>query len=166
LALDASRHRHAAKDKNPFVDAKSVDDGLEHYRENCLFCHGAPNLAAGEIAKGLNPPAPSLTTPRIEGLSDGELFWTVKNGIRMTGMPAFAPSHSDEEIWHIVAAMRLLGDLTPEQAAKLAAGKSGQEHHHEHGASEPGHAAGEGAGHDDHTASPAGDHHDDKTTTP
>ena len=65
----------------------------------CLTCHGAGTVDPSEIGEGLNPPAPDLTQPSVQSKTDGELFWIVQNGIRMTGMPAFGPTHKDEEIW-------------------------------------------------------------------
>ena len=74
----------------------------------CVSCHGAPGVDASEAGDGLNPPAPDLTLPRVQKRTDGELFWLVQNGIRMTGMPAFGTTHKDEEIWKIVAFVRRL----------------------------------------------------------
>jgi mono/diheme cytochrome c family protein len=71
------------------------------------------------LAKGLNPSAPELQSSDTQAMSDGELFWTVKHGIRMTGMPAFAPTHTDAQIWKIVAFVRHLPNLTPEETAEL-----------------------------------------------
>jgi mono/diheme cytochrome c family protein len=86
----------------------------------CVSCHGAPGVDASPVGEGLNPPAPDLTLARIQERSDGELFWLVQNGIRMTGMPAFGPTHRDEEIWEIVAFLRHLPELTPEEEKALA----------------------------------------------
>jgi mono/diheme cytochrome c family protein len=58
----------------------------------------------------------------VQKRTDGELFWVVQNGIRMTGMPAFGPTHKDEEIWKIVAFLRHLPALTPEEEKALSAG--------------------------------------------
>ena len=56
--------------------------------------------------------------------TDGELFWLVQGGIRMTGMPAFGPTHSDEEIWKIVAFVRRLPALSPEDQQELKRGSA------------------------------------------
>jgi hypothetical protein len=86
---------------------------------------------AGEIGQGLNPPAPELTLPRVQKRPDGELFWIVSNGIRMTGMPAFKPTHKPEEIWKIVAFLRHLEEVTPDEQKALKAVTEEAEHHHE-----------------------------------
>jgi mono/diheme cytochrome c family protein len=117
--VDRSRERRATHETDPYTNAVVVSTGLDHYREDCLMCHGAPNVEAGELAKGLNPSAPKLQSPDTQSMTDGELFWTIKHGVRMTGMPAFAPTHTDEQIWKIVAFVRHLPNLTPEQTAEL-----------------------------------------------
>ena len=76
-----------------------------------------------EIGEGLNPPAPDLTQPSVQSKTDGELFWIVQNGIRMTGMPAFGPTHKDEELWTLVAFMRHLPELTRAEEAELEKGR-------------------------------------------
>jgi mono/diheme cytochrome c family protein len=85
----------------------------------CVTCHGAPGVDASEAGEGLNPAAPDLSTGKVQKRSDGELFWLVQGGIRMTGMPAFGPTHNDEEIWKIVAFVRRLPALSPEEQQEL-----------------------------------------------
>ena len=127
-AVDQSMERRAPTDKNPYAsDPAAITTGLDHYRENCVMCHGAPDVESAELSKGLNPPAPSLAN---SDMSDGELFWVVKHGIRMTPMPAFGPTHSDEEIWKIVAFIRHLPKLTAQERDSLRAATSEEEHHH------------------------------------
>jgi mono/diheme cytochrome c family protein len=132
-ALNRSVARRAPATKNPMpASPETWKAGLAHYRENCVVCHGAPGVDAGEIGQGLNPPAPDLTLPRIQARPDGELFWIVGNGIRTTGMPAFSPTHKPEELWKIVAFVRHLPELTDgEQKALKAGGEEAEKHHHE-----------------------------------
>lgn len=132
--------RHAGERTNPVLDDRTARAvALLHYKENCLLCHGAPGLEGSEFARGLNPPPPSLTGENTRSLSDGELFWIVSNGIRMTGMPAFSPTHDEDELWKIVNLVRHLGELTETEKAQLAAGRVDEaEHHHDDAAkSEP-----------------------------
>jgi mono/diheme cytochrome c family protein len=58
------------------------------------------------------PRASDLTSPAVQGYSDGELFWIVKNGIRLSGMPAFARVESDEHIWDLVHYLRTMQGST------------------------------------------------------
>jgi len=137
FALNQSVAKRAPSKKNPFSGTPDVlKAGLEHYKENCVVCHGAPGVDSGEIGQGLNPPAPELTLPRIQKRPDGELFWIVSNGIRMTGMPAFKPTHKPEEVWKIVAFVRHLEEITPEEQKVLKAETEEAEHHHEGGSEE------------------------------
>lgn len=121
-ALDRSVAKRAPQRKNPFTATPEViREALGEYREHCLLCHGAPGVDAGEIGSGLNPAPPDLTIPTVQARSDGELFWLTSEGIRMTGMPAFGPTESEEDIWKIVAFLRHLPELTDDEQKQLRA---------------------------------------------
>jgi mono/diheme cytochrome c family protein len=94
-------------------DAQRIRTGLVHYNEMCTPCHGAPGVKISEIGQGLNPDPPELSDVGHD--APEETFWVVKNGIKMTGMPSFGVTHTDDEIWAIVAFVRKMGKLTPEQ---------------------------------------------------
>ncbi|MGH9316438.1 MAG: c-type cytochrome, partial [Thermoanaerobaculia bacterium] len=69
---------------------------------------------------------------------DGELFWIVSNGLRTTGMPAFGPTHKPDEIWKIVAFLRHLPEIAPEEQKTLrSATEEAEQHHEEAQAAEP-----------------------------
>lgn len=145
--VDRTLERHAPKDKNPRPASPEVlAEGLAHYRENCLVCHGAPGVELSEIGKGLNPAAPNLAHRGTQHESDGELYWTIREGIRMTGMPAFGPTHSSDEIWTLVTFVRHLPQLTEAEIKALKQeAREEEEHHHEHEAppaESPAHAPG------------------------
>ena len=80
----------------------------------CESCHGAPGKKETELAKGLNPPAPDLSESGQE-MSSEQLFWVTKNGIKMTGMPAWGRTHSDDILWSLVAAIKKLHEISPEE---------------------------------------------------
>ena len=90
FALNRAIQKRAPVRTNPFSKPEDIRAGLAHYKENCVDCHGAPGVEESEFGEGLNPPAPDLTLPAVQRMRDGELFWVVSNGIRMTGMPAFS----------------------------------------------------------------------------
>ena len=114
-AMDHSVENHAKSITAPALDNAAMRQaGFVHYDQMCVMCHGAPGASRGRFARGLNPEPPSLA-PEIEEWSPAELFWITKHGIKMTGMPAFSPTRSDDEIWSIVAFLQTLPDLTPEQ---------------------------------------------------
>lgn len=122
-ALDTTRSRsvHRAMESlegkvqvPPLDDPERIRTGLYHYHEMCATCHGAPGVQISSIGQGLNPYPPELVD---EAGHEGpeELFWVTKNGIKMTGMPSFGVTHSDDEIWAIVAFMKKMPSLTPAQ---------------------------------------------------
>lgn len=132
FALNRSVAKRAPARNNPILRSADVlREGLAHYKENCVVCHGAPGVDASEAGQGLNPPAPDLTLPRVQERPDGQVFWIIANGIRMTGMPAFSPTHKEEEIWKIVAFVRHLPEVTPEEQKTLKPASEEAEHHHE-----------------------------------
>lgn len=132
MAWEKSLHRRAPQATNPFEqDSSALEPGMGHFKENCLTCHGIPGVEPFEIAKGLNPPAPELKARGLKEWSDGDLFYLVKNGIRMTAMPAFGPTHSDDEIWKIVYFLRHIESLTSEQRNELQKSTEEEEHHHD-----------------------------------
>ena len=113
-------------------DPETARTGFEHYDEMCVVCHGAPGVEAGEARAGLNPKPPLLAETK-EDLPPGEVFWVVKHGIKMTGMPAWGPTHSDDVIWALVAFVDKLPGLSPEDYHALRQqmrDHGGDEHHH------------------------------------
>lgn len=101
----ASIERHA-NDKPPasFGDAAKVQDGAKAYASfGCANCHGAPGVKWLKYSEGLHPDPPDLKEVAGE-LSPAQLFWVIKNGINMTGMPSFGlAGATDDEIWAIAA---------------------------------------------------------------
>ena len=120
FALNRSIERHAPKVANPLARSPAaVAAGLALFRTHCVACHGAPGVDPTEAGASLNPPAPGLTLARVQARSDGQLKWIVSNGIRMTGMPAFGASRSEEEVWQLVAALRRLPQLSRQERQML-----------------------------------------------
>ena len=90
-----------------------IATGAGLYAEMCSGCHLAPGMEKTEISQGLYPPAPELS--RGLAHTPGEEFWMIKHGIKMTAMPAWGRTHSDELIWDMVAFVRTLPTLSPAQ---------------------------------------------------
>jgi len=136
----------------PLDDVRMVMEGFRHYREMCAGCHLAPGINSTEIGEGLMPRPPKLQD-EVEEWKPEELFWVTKNGVKMTGMPAWGPTHSDTKIWAIVAFLEKLPHMTAEQYQemdRMAGAGEGDEHHH---------AAGEVAHDHDHGDATV-NHHD------
>ena len=117
--LDTVRERSvAARAQNIAVpkdldDAKRISIGAGEYSEMCSGCHLAPGMKRTEISRGLYPRAPELR--RNTDLTPAEQFWIVKHGLKMTGMAAWGVTHDDDLLWDVVAFVRKLPELTPEQ---------------------------------------------------
>lgn len=128
----------------PAVDSSMVETGFEHFRTMCVVCHGAPGVERGEFGKGMTPTPPELSEQAAR-FDARELFWIVKHGIKLAGMPAFGPTHSDQEIWGIVSFL--------ERLEGMSAGEYQQwEARHARGSGQEG-AEGDTAG-DGHTHAP------------
>jgi mono/diheme cytochrome c family protein len=120
-----------------FNDPARIAIGVGHFAAHCAVCHGAPGVPRGDIARGLSPP-PSDLAVAAQSYSAGELFWILKHGIKMTGMPAWS-DHSDEQLWATVAFVQKLPGLTQDEYARMiVAGMTrGNHHHHEGDAEQP-----------------------------
>ena len=95
------------------TDAAAVQAGARAFREHgCINCHGAPGVKWAKFSEGLNPSPPDLKDV-AKDTEPKELFWVIKNGIKMTGMPSFgAAGVSDKDIWTIVAFINKLPTVT------------------------------------------------------
>ena len=102
---------------NNLDDSNRVSRGAGQYAEMCSHCHLAPGMKRTEASRGLYPRAPELR--RKTDLTPAEQFWVVKHGVKMTGMPAWGITHEDELLWDVVAFVRKLPELTPEQYETL-----------------------------------------------
>lgn len=124
------RARAAAIAPPPGLPALAAQ-GFQDFDEMCAQCHGAPGKEANEIGNGLAPKPPSLKDA-ANLWSAAEVFWIVKNGVHMTGMPAFGPTHDDNRIWRIAAFVKSLPTLTAEQydALQSEGGDGAKPHSH------------------------------------
>ncbi len=105
--------------------------GVADFNEMCAGCHGAPGQEPGAMGQGLNPSPPDLAEAALE-MSPAELFWVTRNGIKMTGMPAWGVTHDDDAIWPVVAFMMKLPELDATQYQELLAKATGMGHHSKH----------------------------------
>ena len=102
---------------NDLDESSRLSKGAGQYADMCSGCHLAPGMERTEISRGLYPRAPELR--RKTDLTPAEQFWIVKHGVKMTGMPAWGVTHDDELLWDVVAFVRKLPELTPEQYETL-----------------------------------------------
>ncbi len=117
MLRDRSISAHANDIRVPGLDdAKLMQEAFSHYHEMCRLCHGAPGYQSQEFAKGLYPHPPSMTSGHIQKkLNKRETYWVVKHGIKLTGMPAFGPTHNEDQLWGLVALVREIPNKTPEE---------------------------------------------------
>jgi cytochrome c553 len=105
----------------PLNDENLMILGAGHFHSGCAYCHGAPGVPISPIAQAMLPPPPDLVTaPRH--WRTRELFWIVKNGIKYTGMPAWADPQREDEVWAVVAFLHRLPALDEQAYRDLALG--------------------------------------------
>jgi mono/diheme cytochrome c family protein len=130
------------RDRSIAVRAKSIAvpsldnsdlllSGGPDYAEMCAGCHLQPGATDSEFRDALYPQPPNLTQPSKK--TPAEMFWTIKHGIKMSAMPAWGPTHTDERIWAMVAFLQRLPELTPAQYQILTARSVGDRSAHEVG---------------------------------
>ncbi len=115
-SLHATLDRVAPREANPVaLTDENLLEGVRLFARNCAVCHGSAkgDAAASPIAKGLYQKPPQLATEGVEDDPEGESFWKVKHGIRLTGMPSFAATLSDREIWTIALFLKHMDKLPP-----------------------------------------------------
>lgn len=113
VARQSVRLRARTLDVPPLGDAQQVSRGFALFRRHCVQCHGAPGLAPEAFALGMSP-APANLVHTAREWPPSEVFWVVKEGFKMTGMPAWKHRLADDDIWAIVAFMRELPALSPQ----------------------------------------------------
>jgi mono/diheme cytochrome c family protein len=110
----------AAKIPNPEVLAEA----RAHWADHCASCHANDGSGESLMGRRTYPPAPDMRRPETQQLTDGELFYIIQNGIRLTAMPAWAGpgsgSHHDaEDSWKLVRFIRHIPKLTAEEEAEM-----------------------------------------------
>ncbi|MBS7663204.1 cytochrome c [Pseudomonas lalucatii] len=147
-------------------DQELIRAGAGNYNSMCIGCHLAPGVADTELSQALYPAPPNLAEIGVDG-NPAAAFWTIKHGIKASGMPAWGKSMADPYIWGMVAFLQQLPELDAQQYRALVASSGGHQHgggetdmhNHEnqHGTPGDGHHAGEMADMSHHDE--AGDDH-------
>lgn len=113
LAVPAS---HASL-KNPYPPAgENIREGLEHFADHCAVCHANNGGGATEFGRNMYPKPPDMRQAITQQKTDGEIYYTIQHGIRLSGMPAFGEKNrtDDASTWKLVLFIRHLPKLTPE----------------------------------------------------
>ncbi|SRR6266851_833250 len=112
----------AKSEKNPFAASPElIAEGRAHFADHCAICHANNGNGNTEIGQNLYPKAPDMRLPQTQNLTDGELYYTIHNGIRLTGMPAWGTAEKDEDSWKLVLFIRHLPQLTPAEEREMEA---------------------------------------------
>ena len=115
-SLQATLGREAPKDQNPVpLNEGNLLDGIALFGQNCAICHGSSkgDASPSPIAKGLYQKPPQFASEGVEDDPEGVSFWKMKHGIRLTGMPSFAPTLSDTQMWTIALFLKHMDALPP-----------------------------------------------------
>jgi len=114
--------RSARQAQNPVPATPEVlVEARAHFADHCALCHGNDGSGQTEIGKNLYPKAPDMRQADTQSLSDGELFYIIHNGIRLTGMPAWGedPPEEDLDSWKLVHFIRHLPKISPEELEEM-----------------------------------------------
>ena len=119
--MERSVERRAADIRVPALGApEQLSRGVALFREHCVQCHGGPGVAPEPFSLGLTP----LATPLARSGKDRSpayLYWVLKEGIKMTGMPAWKYRLDEEELWSVVAFLKVLPLLSPQAYGAMQA---------------------------------------------
>ena len=123
-AKDVTIPLEAGKMKNPLpVTDEVLSQGQEVFLGSCAQCHGANARGDTNLGRSMNPPAMDLSSPHVQHWNDAELFWIIQNGVRLTGMPSWKSSISDNDTWKLA---RFIHNLSRLDAASTAVPSQGQ----------------------------------------
>lgn len=112
--------RSARARPNPVpATTESLAYARAHFADHCAICHDNDGAGSSQIGRGLYPRAPDMRLPATQDLSDGEIFWIIENGVRLTGMPAWSNPGSADDSWKLVHFIRHLPALTLQEKMEM-----------------------------------------------
>ena len=115
--------------KNPYAATpENLREGEEHFADHCATCHGNDGSGDTLFGRGLYPKPPDMRTSETQSKSDGALYYTIENGVRLSGMPAFGPpglvqdkdlGTNDAETWKLVLFIRRLPQISSQELDEM-----------------------------------------------
>jgi thiosulfate dehydrogenase len=112
-AVDASMERHAPRATNPLPpNDQNFKDGMQLYTMNCAVCHGGLDHKPTSLSQSFYPPAPNLISDPPDD-PEWHVFYTIRTGIRYTGMPSWEKTLSEQDIWKITSLLSHMEKLPP-----------------------------------------------------
>jgi mono/diheme cytochrome c family protein len=119
-ARDMARPSTAKNEKNPFPPTQDIlEEARRHFADHCATCHANDGSGQTEIGRNLYPKPPDMRLSKTQELTDGQLYYIIHNGVRLTGMPAWGESHEDDDSWKLVLFVRHLPRLTDEEKSDI-----------------------------------------------
>ena len=112
-AADASMERHAPRVTNPLTPIDSnLEDGMKLYTMNCALCHGGLDRKPSTLANSFYPPPPNLISDPPDD-PEWHLFYTIRTGVRYTGMPSWDKTLPEQDMWKITMFLSHMEKLPP-----------------------------------------------------
>lgn len=107
----------AKQTKNPVtLTPELMQEARRHFADHCATCHANDGSGNTEMGQNLYPKAPDMRQQRTQSLTDGEIYFVIHNGVRLTGMPAWGPpTGPDNDSWALVHFIRRLPDLSADE---------------------------------------------------
>jgi mono/diheme cytochrome c family protein len=110
----------ARRASNPFPTSTALlAEARAHFADHCASCHANNGSGDTAMGRGLYPPAPDMRKTGTQSLTDGELYWIIHNGIRLSGMPAWGDPNRDDDSWKLVVFIRHLPSMTPDEESEM-----------------------------------------------
>jgi mono/diheme cytochrome c family protein len=121
-ARSAALPSDARARSNPVPDTPEVlAQARSHWADHCAGCHANDGTGDTQMGKRTYPPAPDMRLPATQQMTDGELFYIIQNGIRLSAMPAWGggSGHEEQDSWKLVRFIRHLPQLTAEEKKEM-----------------------------------------------
>ena len=117
----AGTPRRVKELNNPIVDSPEVEaEARSHWADHCASCHANDGSGNTDMGRSLYPPAPDMRQAETQGRSDGELFFIIENGVRLSGMPAWGgPGRDERDSWKLVHFIRHLPRLSARELREM-----------------------------------------------
>jgi mono/diheme cytochrome c family protein len=97
-----------------------IEEARSHWADHCAYCHANDGSGDAEVGRNLYPPAPDMRQRETQAKTDGELYYTIENGIRLSGMPAWGSGgFNDEDTWKLVYFIRHLPKVTAQEVEAM-----------------------------------------------